>query len=106
MSALENNNVDELVKSIKEILPEHPPYFDKDDISDAPIRFFIAEMIREKIFHYFYEEIPYSTEVIVDEYKERRRAKDYAAVSIIVEKDSQKKIIIGKNGESIKKRIK
>lgn len=103
LSALNNDNVSELVKSIKVVLPEHPPYFDKDDISDAPIRFFIAEIVREKIFHYFHDEVPYSTEVIVDEYKERIGSKDYAAVSIIVERESQRKIIIGKKGEAIKK---
>lgn len=103
LSALNNDNVTELVKSIKTILPEHPPYFDKDEISNAPIRFFVSEIIREKIFHYFHDEVPYSTEVIVEEYKERVGAKDYAAVSIIVERESQKKIIIGKKGEAIKK---
>jgi len=103
LSALDKDNTIELVKVVKEYLPEHPAYFNKDDISDAPVKFFISEIIREKIFQLYHDEIPYSTEVIIDEYKERRNSKDYAAVSIIVERDSQKGIIIGKNGEALKR---
>jgi GTPase len=103
LSALDNDNIIELIKIVKTFLPEHPPYFDKDDISDAPVKFFISEIIREKIFESYHDEIPYSTEVVVDEYKERKNSKDYASVSIIVERDSQKGIIIGKNGEALKR---
>ncbi len=103
LSALDNDNVRELVNNVKTFLPEHPPYFDKENISDAPVRFFISEIIREKIFNLYHDEIPYSTEVVVDEYKERKNSKDYVSVNIIVERDAQKKIIIGKNGEAIKR---
>lgn len=103
LSALDDDNVIELVKLVKIYIPEHEPFFDKESISDAPIRFFISEIIREKIFNLYHDEIPYSTEVVVDEYKERKNSKDYASISIIVERDSQKKIIIGKKGEAIKR---
>ncbi len=103
LSALDDDNVIELVKLVKNYIPEHEPFFDKESISDAPIRFFISEIIREKIFNLYHDEIPYSTEVVVDEYKERKNSKDYASISIIVERDSQKKIIIGKKGEAIKR---
>jgi GTPase len=103
LSALDKDNVIELLKVVKTYLPEHPAYYDKDHISDAPIKFFISEIIREKIFQSYHDEIPYSTEVMVDEYKERKNSKDYAAISIIVERESQKGIIIGKNGEALKR---
>jgi GTP-binding protein Era len=103
LSAIDKDNVAELLKIVKNYLPEHPPYFDKDDISDAPVKFFISEIIREKIFESYHDEIPYSTEVVVEEYKERKNSKDYASISIIVERESQKGIIIGKNGEALKR---
>jgi GTPase len=103
VSALNDENIDDLKKVIISKLPENPPYYDSDSLSDAPVKFFISELIREKIFEYYSEEIPYSAEVQVDEYKERKNAKDYAEVSIIVERESQKGIIIGKNGDTLKK---
>jgi GTPase len=103
ISALKNDNVLEVISCIKKYLPENHPYYDDESISDAPVRFFISELIREKIFEKYYEEIPYSTEVVIDEYKERENSKDYISVSIIVERDSQKGIIIGKKGEALKK---
>jgi GTPase len=103
VSALQTENVEELLTCIKNYLPIHPPYFDSDSVSDVPIRFFISEIIREKIFERYRDEIPYSTEVVIDEYKERKNAKDYISASIIVERDTQRKIIIGKDGESLKK---
>jgi GTP-binding protein Era len=102
-SALKNENINEVVSFLKKYLPEHPPYFDKENISDAPTRFFISEIIREKIFEKYYDEIPYSSEVVINEYKERKNAKDFISVNIIVERESQKGIIIGKKGEALKK---
>jgi GTPase len=103
ISALNSENIDDLLKVIINYLPENQPYYDSESLSDAPVKFFISELIREKIFEYYSEEIPYSTEVTVEEYKERKNAKDYAEVNIIVERESQKGIIIGKNGEALKK---
>jgi len=103
INAKSKDNVQELLGVVKEYLPEHPRYFDADNISDASTKFFVSEIIREKIFMLFHDEIPYSSEVIVDEYKERNRGKDYIAVTLYVERESQKKIIIGKGGVSLKR---
>lgn len=93
------NNV---LERIKELLPESPPYFDKDQLTDKPMRFFVSEIIREKILLYYDKEIPYSVEVVVDEYKE---ASDLVRIlaTINVDHDSQKGIIIGKGGFALKK---
>lgn len=93
------NNV---LERIKELLPESPPYFDKDQLTDKPMRFFVSEIIREKILLYYDKEIPYSVEVVVDEYKE---APDLVRIlaTINVDHDSQKGIIIGKGGFALKK---
>src|SRR5690606_12696367 len=80
----------------------HPPYYDKDELTDKTMRFFVSEMIREKIFKLYDKEIPYSTEVIVTSYKEEDNITRIAA-EVIVERDSQKNIIIGKGGSMIKK---
>ncbi|MCX8010154.1 MAG: GTPase Era [Ignavibacteria bacterium] len=103
ISALKGFNIDELVSSIKKYLPIHPPFYPTDILSQEPERFFISEIIREKIFDKYKEEIPYSTEVVVVEYKEREKGKDYISAEIYVEKESQKKIIIGSNGRALKK---
>jgi GTP-binding protein Era len=103
ISALHQFNIQELTNTIKKYLPIHPPYFPTDILSQEPERFFIAEIIREKIFETYRDEIPYSTEVVVVEYKERPRGKDYINAEIYVERESQKKIIIGKDGEALKK---
>lgn len=103
LSALHQFNVQELTNTIKKYLPVHPPYFPTDILSQEPERFFIAEIIREKIFEAYRDEIPYSTEVVVVEYKERPKGKDYINAEIYVERESQKKIIIGKDGEALKK---
>lgn len=102
ISALTKINVNQLLNSIVGYLPEHPAYYDKEDLSDRTERFFAAEIIREKIFLNYQQEIPYSCEVIVSGFKDKP---DISVVSaeIIVERDSQKGIIIGKNGESLKK---
>ncbi|WP_109830188.1 GTPase Era [Reichenbachiella versicolor] len=101
VSALEKDNTNKLFDRILEILPVHPPYFPNDTLTDKPERFFASEMIREQIFKHYQQEVPYSTEVEISEFKEddsiiRMRAEIY------VERKSQKGIIIGKGGESIK----
>lgn len=101
VSAETGFNCDTLLRIILEELPEHPPYFDKEHISDRPVRFFVSEMIRETILEEYQAEIPYSVEVLVEEYKE---APDIDRISVIlfVSRDTQKSIIIGKNGLALK----
>jgi GTP-binding protein Era len=103
VSALKQENVDDLLATIVRDLPEHAPYYPPDIVSEQPERFFVAEFIREKIFEQFRDEIPYSTAVAIREFKERTEGKTYIAAEIIVERDSQKGIIIGKHGEKLKK---
>ncbi len=103
ISAIGGYNVDKLLNVIKENLPEHPKYYPDDQLSDEPERFFVSEIVREKIFEQFKDEVPYSVEVVIEEFKERSKGKDFISAAIIVERDSQKPIIIGKNGEAIKK---
>lgn len=101
ISALKLINIDKLLHTIVNLLPEHPPYFDTDDLSDRTMRYFVAEIIREKIFLLYKEEIPYSCEVVIDDYKEEKEiVKIYATIYVM--KESQKKIIIGKEGKMIK----
>lgn len=102
ISALLGHNVAPLLDYIKDKLPIHPPYYDKEELTDKTMRFFVSEMIREKIFKLYDKEIPYSTEVVVTSYKEEGNLTRIAA-EIIVERDSQKNIIIGKAGSMIKK---
>lgn len=102
VSALYNYNIDILLNLLLKYLPEHEPYFDKDNLSDRPMRFFVAEIIREKIFLNYRQEIPYSTHVVVDSFKEFPNITKISA-TIYVEKESQKIIIIGDKGKSIKK---
>ncbi|MBI1936598.1 MAG: GTPase Era [Ignavibacteriales bacterium] len=96
-------NLTSVKNAIVELLPEHPKYFPDEDLSDADERFFVTEIIREKVFEMYRDEVPYSTEVIIEEFKERSKGKDFINASIIVERDTQKKIIIGTSGEKIKK---
>ena len=102
ISALLGHNVAPLLDYIKDKLPVHPPYYDKEELTDKTMRFFVSEMVREKIFKLYDKEIPYSTEVVVTSYKEEDNITRIAA-EIIVERDSQKNIIIGKGGSMIKK---
>ncbi len=102
ISATNRFNVDVVLKRIKELLPDSPPYFDKDQWTDKPVRFFVTEIIREKILLYYDKEIPYSVEVVVEQYKEEAKSVHINAV-IYVERDSQKGIIIGKQGKALKK---
>ena len=102
ISALLNHGVTGIMEYIKEKLPIHPPYYEKDELTDKSMRFFVSEMIREKIFKLYDKEIPYSTEIVVTSYKEEDTITRIAA-EIIVERDSQKNILIGKSGSMIKK---
>lgn len=103
ISAIENYNVDLLIKKIIEILPEHPKFYPEDQLTDEHERFFVTEKIREKVFELFQDEIPYSVEVVIDQFLERENRKDFISASIIVERESQKPIILGKKGASIKR---
>ncbi len=102
ISALHKFNVDNVLRRIKELLPESPAYFDKDQWTDKPARFFVSEIIREKILLYYDKEVPYSTEVVVEEFKESAKLIRIRAV-VYVERDSQKGIIIGHQGVAIKR---
>lgn len=102
ISAKNKFGVDMLLKRIKELLPESPAYFDKDQLTDKPARFFVSEIIREKILLYYDKEIPYSVEVRVESFKESASNIHIRAI-IYVERDSQKGIIIGHQGVALKK---
>jgi GTP-binding protein Era len=101
-SAKEHFNVNNLMSHIVELLPEGEPYFGKDALTDKPARFFVTEIIREKILLNYDKEVPYSTEVIVEQFKEDDKSIHIMAV-IYVERDSQKGILIGKGGASLKR---
>lgn len=98
-----NFNTDRLVQEIVKLLPEGEKFYPDDIVSEASERFFVSEIIREKIFELYEDEIPYSTEVVIADFKERSSGKDFISAEIIVERDSQKPIIIGKEGKAIKK---
>ena len=102
ISAKNKFGVDILLKRIKELLPDSPPYFDKEQLTDKPARFFVSEIIREKILLYYDKEIPYSVEVRCDSFKEDVK-RIHIMATIYVERDSQKGIIIGHQGVAIKK---
>ena len=102
ISAKNKFGVDMILKRIKELLPESPAFFDKDQLTDKPARFFVSEIIREKILLYYDKEVPYSVEVVVERFKEDDRQIHINAV-IYVERDSQKGIIIGHQGTALKK---
>jgi GTP-binding protein Era len=103
LSALTGEGIELCKKKIFEYLPKGHFLYPENDISDKPERFFTAELIREEIFKYFQEEIPYSTCVLIDQFVERTKAKDFIRAIIYVEKQSQKGIIIGKKGAALKK---
>ena len=102
ISAKNKFGVDLLMKRILELLPESPAYFDKDQLTDKPARFFVSEIIREKILLYYDKEIPYSVEVVVERFKEDERKIHINAV-IYVERESQKGIVIGHQGVALKR---
>ena len=101
-SALEQFNVEQIFERIKELLPQSPPWYDKDVFTDRSLRFFASEIIREKILENYAKEIPYCTEVVIEEFKESEERYDIRAV-INVMRASQKGIIIGKGGAALKK---
>jgi len=102
ISALNNFNIDRVQKRILELLPEWPPYFEKDALTDKPARFFVNEIIREKALLLYQKEVPYSIEAIVEEFKEETDIIRIRAI-ILVERDTQKGIVIGHKGESLKR---
>lgn len=102
ISAQAKFNVDNVLRRIKELLPDSPPYFGKDQWTDRPARFFVTEIIREKILLYYDKEIPYSVEVVVEQFKESSKSIHISAV-VYCERDSQKGILIGHRGVALKK---
>ncbi|MFP5471902.1 MAG: GTPase Era [Bacteroidia bacterium] len=102
ISALHKLNLDFVFNKIIELLPENPPYFDKEALTDKPLRFFVSEIIREKILQNYDKEIPYSCEVVVESYKEEPNITKIEAI-IYVSRDSQKGIMIGHQGSRLKK---
>ena len=102
VSATNRFNVDVVMRRIKSLLPDSPPYFEKDQLTDKPARFFVTEIIREKILLYYDKEIPYSVEVVVESFVESAKSIHINAV-IYVERESQKGIVIGHQGKALKK---
>ena len=102
ISAKNKFGVDILLKRVHELLPESPAFFDKDQLTDMPAKFFVSEIIREKILRYYDKEIPYSVEVVIERFKEDDRQIHISAI-IYVERSSQKGIIIGHQGMALKK---
>ena len=102
ISALNNFNIDVIVNKLVELLPECPPYFDKDQLTNKNMRFFVSEIVREKILKIYQKEVPYSCEVVVEEYKEDEKIVRIRA-NIMVSRTSQKSIVIGHQGKKIKK---
>lgn len=102
ISALSGINKKSFLKPILEFLPDAEPFFPGDDISDMPVKFFVSELIREKIYEIYQEEIPYQTAVLVTEFKEKKSLTKISA-DIIVQRETQKGILIGENGRMIKK---
>ena len=102
ISATNGFGVQTILRRVKELLPESPPYFDKDQLTDKPARFFVSEIVREKILLHYEKEIPYSVEVAVEQFKENRNRILINCV-IYVERESQKGILIGHEGQALKR---
>jgi GTP-binding protein Era len=102
LSAIKGTSVQDYLKTISDMMPEGPFFYDPEMIGTQPERFFVSEIIREKIFNELYQELPYSTEVQIVEYKERQEGKYYISADIIIERHSQKTIMVGENGSMIK----
>ncbi|MBN1407080.1 MAG: GTPase Era [Calditrichaceae bacterium] len=102
ISALKQDGLDSIEAEIMKYLLVNPPYYPPGLLTEHPERFFVGELIREKIFEKFYQEVPYSTEVVIEDFKERSKGKDYIYAVILVERKSQKGILIGKGGETLK----
>ncbi len=101
-SATERFNIDAIFNNIMALLPENPPYFPKDELTDRSMRFFVSEIIREKLLLYYQKEIPYACQVVVESYEEKEQVDNIRAI-IYVERESQKGIIIGHQGKSLKR---
>jgi GTPase len=101
ISALHGTGTNGIVRELLRFLPEHPALYPPDTLSDLPDRFFVSEIVREKIFEQFREEVPYSTEVYITQYREQDNL-DYIAAEIVVERESQRRIIIGAGGAAVK----
>jgi GTP-binding protein Era len=101
VSALKGDGMNNLIAEFISVIPEHPPYYDPEMLTDQPEKFFVAELIREQIFYQFGAEIPYCTEVVIQEFKERTAAKNYIRADIFIERDSQKAMLIGKKGSAL-----
>lgn len=102
ISALKQTYIDDLIATLAKYIPKNDFYFDADDVSTQNERFFVSEIIREQLFLSYSEEIPYSTEVIISQFREKAMGKWFIAADILVERKSQKIILIGRNGEKIK----
>lgn len=102
LSAKKSSGIDTLIQVLAKYIPENEFYYDAEYLSTQHDRFFVSEIIREQIFKFYSEEVPYSTEVQITEFKEREAGKWYIAADIVVERDSQKKILIGEKGQKIK----
>jgi GTP-binding protein Era len=103
IAASVNFNIQRVLEEILRFLPEGPKLFPDDQLTDANQRYFVSELIREKILELYRDEVPYSCEVLIAEYKEREESKDFISAEIVVEKETQKAIIIGRGGAAIKK---
>jgi GTPase len=103
ISALKGFNTSDLITTIVKYLPIHPPFYPTDIVSDAQERFFVSEIVREKIFEQYKDEIPFSTTVEIIDFKERGKGKYFIAADIVVERNSQKGILIGKQGIALKR---
>lgn len=102
VSALKNDGMDIVKKTIISHLPVGARFYPEDTLTEQPEKFFVSEIIREKIFLFYGKEIPYSTDVMIEEFKERENSKDFIRAAILVERPSQKAILIGKKGEALK----
>jgi GTP-binding protein Era len=103
LSALKNDGLDDLLETLTKYLPKSPPLYPPDQLTTAPERFFVSEIIREKVFFLYGQEIPYSTTVVIEEFAERKGRKDYIRAAILVERETQKGILIGKKGTALKR---
>ncbi len=102
ISALKKNGIDELIKTILNLLPEGAPFYEDDNLSDLPTKFFVSELIREKIFYLYQDEIPYHTAVLITEFKEKQTLTKISA-DIILQRETQKGIVLGEGGQMIKR---
>lgn len=102
ISALLKKNIHEVLDNIIRLLPEHPPFYDKTELTDKPEKFFVSEMIREQIYKHYRQEIPYSTEIVIESFKDEAKIIRIGAV-IYVSRESQKPILIGRKGLTMKK---